>query len=254
MQAVILAGGMGTRLGEITNTIPKPMVKINNEPLIFHIMKLYMNYGVKDFIICLGYKGEVIKDYFLNFNFYSNDIEFNSKNNNAKYLNKKKNNFKVKLINTGLKSGTAGRLINLKKYIKEKSFFLTYGDGLSNVDINQLYINHKKSKKLMTMTTVRPPGRFGSIEFKNGKIFSFNEKKYNSWINGGFFVLKKEILDLIKNKEEMLEEKFLQNLLSKEQVNIYQHKGSWQCLDTKRDLDYLNRLLEKDHNYFFNDK
>ncbi len=252
MQAVILAGGLGTRLGEITNSIPKPMVRVNNQPLILHIMKLYMSYGVKEFIICLGYKGEVIKDYFTNFNTINNDLEIDISKKKISYLNYNKTNFKVKLIDTGLNSGTVGRLIDVKKYIKGDDFFLTYGDGLSNVNLKKLLADHKKKKKMITFTSVRPPGRFGSIEFKDQEIFSFNEKKYNTWINGGFFVIKKKTLKYIKSKSDMLEEDFLQKFIREKQVNVYKHTGLWQCIDTKRDLDYLENLLKKNNNIFTN--
>lgn len=253
MQAVILAGGMGTRLGDITNTIPKPMVRINNKPLLVHIMNLYIKYGVSDFIICLGYKGEIIKEYFLNYNFYNNDFEVDISKNKLKFLNKEKQNFKIKLIDTGINSGTIGRLIYVKKYIKGKEFFLTYGDGLSNVNLDLLLKHHKKNNKMITLTSVRPPGRFGSIEFKNGNIFSFNEKRYNSWINGGFFVLNKKALQFIETKEQMLEETYLQNFIKKNQVSIYKHKGIWQCIDTKRDLDYLKNIMKNNNSFFTNE-
>ncbi len=253
MQAVILAGGLGTRLGEITNSIPKPMVMVNNQPLILHIMRLYMSYGVKEFIICLGYKGEVIKDYFTNFNIINSDLEVDTLKKKISYLNSNNMNFKVKLVDTGLNSGTGGRLIDISKYIKGDDFFLTYGDGLSNVNLKKLLSDHKKKKKMITFTSVRPPGRFGSIEFKNQEIFSFQEKKYNTWINGGFFVIKKKALKFIKSKNEMLEEDFLQNFIKKKQINVYKHSGLWQCIDTKRDLDYLNNLLKKNNNIFNNE-
>ena len=250
MQAVILAGGLGTRLGDITSSIPKPMVMINNQPLILHIMKLYMSYGVKEFIICLGYKGEIIKNYFTNFNIINNDLEVDIAKKKFSYLNYNKINFKVKLIDTGLNSGTVGRLVDVEKYIKGDNFYLTYGDGLSNVDLKKLFKDHKKNNKMITFTSVRPPGRFGSIEFKNQELLSFNEKKYNTWINGGFFVIKKKALKFIKSKSDMLEEDFLQNFIKKKQVNVYKHHGLWQCIDTKRDLDHLNKLIKKNSKAF----
>lgn len=224
-ELVILAGGLGTRIMEKTNTIPKPMLKIGNRPILWHIMKYYSYFGVDNFIICLGYKGNLIK----------------------KKLKLEKN-WKIKFINTGLKTMTGGRLKKIKKYIINKNFFLTYGDGLSNVNILKQVKFHLYHKKLITITAVRPPGRFGSLSIgKRNVIRKFIEKPLgdNSWINGGFFIVNKKALNYIKNTSTKWEEKPLKILSKKRQVVAFKHEDFWQPMDTLRDYIHLNKIWKK---------
>jgi glucose-1-phosphate cytidylyltransferase len=225
MNVVILAGGFGTRISEYTKSIPKPMIKINKDPIIVHIMRHYYDYGFKNFFVALGYKGEVIRNFF------------------------KKNQFpwKVNLINTGLKTMTGGRLKRLKKYLKDETFLLTYGDGLSNVDLRKLVRFHKKKKKLVTLTAVRPPARFGFIKINNSYVKYFKEKSQvdAGWINGGYFVIEPKFLKFISNDNTFLEKTPLEKVTSKKQLVAYKHHGFWQCMDTVRDKIILEKALKK---------
>ena len=225
MKVVILAGGLGTRLSEFTKTIPKPMIKINGKPLIFHIMKWYSKYGFKDFYIALGYKGYVIK----------------------KYFEKKKFGWNIKLIETGRNSMTGGRIKRLKKYLKDDTFLLTYGDGISNVNLKKLISFHKKSNNIVTLTSVRPPARFGSIKFKNNKIVRFREKSSldEGWINGGFFVMDKKIFNYLKNDKTYLEKYPLETISKKNLLGGFKHTNFWQCMDTMRDKEILEKAFKK---------
>ena len=223
MKVVILAGGLGTRLSEYTKTIPKPMIKIKGEPLLLHIMKRYAKYGYKDFYIALGYRGEVIKNFF----------------------NKKFFDWNINLIETGKNTMTGGRLKKLKKYLGKETFMMTYGDGLSNVNLKKLLKFHKKNKKLVTLTAVRPPARFGAIRLKGPHVSYFKEKSKSDegWINGGFFVMEPEFLKFIKNDNTYLEREPLEVVTKKRQLMAFRHKGFWQCMDTKRDKDRLDKIL-----------
>ena len=225
MNVVILAGGFGTRISEYTKSIPKPMIKINKDPIIVHIMRHYYNYGFKNFFVALGYKGEVIRNFF----------------------KKKKFPWKVNLINTGLKTMTGGRLKRLKKYLKDETFLLTYGDGLSNVDLRKLVRFHNKKKKLVTLTAVRPPARFGFIKINNSYVKYFKEKSQvdAGWINGGFFVIEPKFLEFISNDNTFLEKTPLEKVTSKKQLVAYKHHGFWQCMDTVRDKIILEKALKK---------
>ena len=225
MNVVILAGGFGTRISEYTKSIPKPMIKINKDPIIVHIMRHYYNYGFKNFFGALGYKGEVIR----------------------KFFKKKKFPWKVNLINTGLKTMTGGRLKRLKKYLKDETFLLTYGDGLSNVDLRKLVRFHNKKKKLVTLTAVRPPARFGFIKINNSYVKYFKEKSQidAGWINGGFFVIEPRFLEFIDNDNTFLEKTPLEKVTSKKQLVAYKHHGFWQCMDTVRDKIILEKALKK---------
>ena len=220
MKVVILAGGLGTRLSEYTNLIPKPMVHINNKPIIYYIMKHFSNYGYKDFYILLGYKGKVIKNYF----------------------KKKSFNWNINLIDTGLKTMTGGRVKKIKRYLGEDDFFLTYGDGVSNVNLKKLLNFHKRKKKaLITMTAVRPPARFGAIKIIGQRVKLFREKSKidEGWINGGFFVINPKFINYIEKSSTYLEKYPLEKAARKKQLFAYKHKGFWQCMDTKRDKDNL---------------
>tara|TARA_B100001059_G_scaffold233276_1_gene272991 strand:+ start:865 stop:1542 length:678 start_codon:yes stop_codon:yes gene_type:complete len=225
MKVVILAGGLGTRLSEYTHTIPKPMIKIKGKPLIYHIMKRYSKFGFKEFYIALGYKGYVIKNYF------------------------KKNKFgwDINLINTGRNTMTGGRIKRLQKYLNDESFMLTYGDGVSNVDLKKLLNFHKKNKKLITVTAVRPPARFGHLKIKNNVVNYFKEKAHTDegWINGGFFVVNSKFFELIKNDSTILEKEPLEIACKRRKMTAFKHHGFWQCVDTKRDLDRLKKILKQ---------
>ena len=229
MKIVILAGGLGTRISEYTKIIPKPMIKVNKKPLIYYIMKHYANYGFKDFYIALGYKGHIIK----------------------KYFEKKNFGWNINLIDTGQKTMTGGRLKRLKRYLGNEPFMLTYGDGLSNVNIKKLLNFHKKNKKLVTLTAARPPARFGAIKILGNKVKYFKEKSKldEGWINGGFFVMQPEFLNYIKNDQTFLEREPMELLTKKNQLVAFKHDDFWQCMDTKRDMDYLNIEMKK-KNYF----
>jgi len=225
MKVIILAGGMGTRISEYTKTIPKPMIKIKNKPLIHHIMDHYAKYGHKDFYIALGYKGHVIKNYF-----------------KKKIFSK----WNINLIETGKKTMTGGRLKKFKKLMNNERFLLTYGDGLSNVNIKKLINFHKQNKKISTLTAVRPPARFGAIKIKGNKVVYFKEKSKldEGWINGGFFVMEPEIFKYIKGNQTFLEKEPLVNLSKKKNLIAFKHLGFWQCMDTKRDKDLLEKTFK----------
>ncbi len=223
MKVIILAGGFGTRLSEYTKTIPKPMVNVAGRPLLLHIIEHYYKYGFKDFYIALGYKGEIIK----------------------KFFKKKKNKWNVNLIPTGQKTMTGGRLKRLKKIIGNDTFMMTYGDGVSNVNIKNLVRFHKKNKKSVTLTAVRPPARFGALKIKGKKVSYFKEKSKvdEGWINGGFFVMEPKFLDLIKNDSTFLEKEPLEKIAKQGELCAFKHNGFWQCMDTKRDKDKLEKIL-----------
>ena len=223
MKVVLLAGGFGTRMSEYTKTIPKPMVTVAGKPLLFHIMKLYAKYGYKDFYIALGYKGDVIK----------------------KFFKRKFYDWNINLIKTGQNTMTGGRLKRLKKYVGKETFMMTYGDGLSNVNLKKLLKFHMKNKKLVTLTAVRPPARFGALKLKGNKVNYFKEKSKldEGWINGGFFVIEPRFFKYIKNDKTFLEREPLEKVTKMKQLMAYKHKGFWQCVDTKRDRDQLNKIF-----------
>ena len=228
MKVVILAGGLGTRISEYTKTIPKPMIRIKNKPIIHHIMDHYASYGHNEFYIALGYKGNIIKKYFKN-----------------KNLSK----WKINLIETGKNTMTGGRLKKMEKIIKE-TFMLTYGDGLSNVNLTKLINFHKKNKKIATLTAVRPPARFGAVKLSGNKVSYFKEKSKldEGWINGGFFVMEPKIFRYIKNSKTFLEKEPLVNISKKKELNAFKHQGFWQCMDTKRDKELLEKTFNPKQN------
>lgn len=248
MKTVILAGGYGLRFSEFTHEKPKPMAMIGNLPIIMHIMNIYSKYGHNDFIIAAGYKSEVIKNYFLNFNYMNSDIEIDFKDGIQKIIGKKNNlNWKIKIIETGKNSLTSKRIFKLKKYLNKDRFFLTYGDGLSNIDIKKSLKFHLENKKVCTLAAVRPNLRFGEISIdKKNIVRTFNEKKQLSdgWINGGFFICEPEIFNYLNSTNEMFEKGPLQKLVKSKQLASYKHHGFWQCMDNKREFDYLNLLLK----------
>ena len=224
MKVILLAGGFGTRLSGYTKTIPKPMVEVGGQPMLIHIMKQYAKYGFKDFYIALGYRGELIK----------------------KFFNKKFFDWNINLVETGENTMTGGRLKRLKKYVGKTTFMMTYGDGISNVNLGKLIKFHKKNNKLVTLTAVRPPGRFGAIKLKGNSVSYFKEKSKldEGWINGGFFVMEPEFLKFIKNDNTYLEREPLEAVTQKKQLAAFRHEGFWQCMDTKRDKDNLNEILK----------
>lgn len=232
MKTVILCGGYGTRLSEETSIKPKPMVKIGKLPILHHIINLYNKHGYKEFILALGYKGYYIKNYF---------------------KNKKFKNIKIHLIDTGRKTLTGGRLLRLKKFFsKNENFMLTYGDGISNQNLNKLEKFHLKHKRIATMTVVRPPVRFGEVKLKKNLVSMFKEKPQasNSWINGGFFILNAKIFKFIKNDYTMLEKEPLEKLQKRRELYAFKHRKFWQCMDTLRDKNYLNNLYKKKKLYW----
>ena len=246
MKVVILAGGFGTRIAEVDNTIPKPLIKINGKSLLFHIMSHYSKFGFDDFIIAGGYKIEKIKEYFLNLNFLANDFEIDFKNNKKKILSSKSNNWKVLVADTGINTMTGGRILKLKKYLKnEKNFMITYGDGICNVDVKKLLQFHKKHKKVATVTAVRPQARFGELYIKNKKVLKFKEKPQvgDGWINGGYFVFENKIFNYLDNSKTILEKSPLEKLSKQRQLMSFNHKGFWHCVDTRRDIESLEKII-----------
>ena len=245
MKVVILAGGFGTRLSEITETIPKPMVEIGAKPILWHIMKIYSHFGYNDFIICLGYKGYYIKEYFAHYFLHQSDVTFDFRNNsNMTVHTHHAEPWEVTLINTGLHSMTGGRIRRIKDYIEDKTFMLTYGDGLGDVNITELLDFHNSRGKYATVTAVQPSGRFGSLNLDSEcNVSSFAEKPKGDggWINGGFFVPEPEIFDYIDNDMTIWEKEPLEKLASDGQLLAYQHRGFWKAMDTLRDKTELEK-------------
>ena len=250
MQAVILAGGLGTRISEESYLQPKPMIEIGSKPIIWHIMKIFSHYKINDFIICCGYKGYVLKEYFSNYFLHNSDVTFNLGNNEIEIHKKNSEDWKVTLIDTGLNTLTGGRIKRIEEYIKEENFCLTYGDGLSDVDISKLIEFHYSHKKDATLTAVQPAGRFGAIELKNQiEVKSFQEKPLGDggWINGGFFILNKSVIKNIENDNTIWEKEPLINLAKTNNLAAFKHKGFWHPMDTLRDKNYLEGLWNSSH-------
>ncbi|NBC27277.1 MAG: glucose-1-phosphate cytidylyltransferase [Bacteroidetes bacterium] len=248
MKAVILAGGHGTRLSEETQVRPKPMVEIGNKPILWHIMKIYSHYGINDFIICCGYKGEIIKEYFANYYLYQSDVTFDMENNKMQVHNNQAEPWRVTLVNTGLDTMTGGRIKRVKHLLDNETFLLTYGDGVSNIDISKLIKFHKSQKALATLTAVQPPGRFGTFTLteKQTTVRNFREKPKDdsAWVNGGFFVLEPEVIDYIDGDATVWEKEPLTTLAAEAQLAAYRHSGFWQPMDTLRDKMYLEKLWQ----------
>lgn len=246
MKAVILAGGFGTRLSEETGVKPKPMVEIGERPILWHIMKIYSHVGISDFIICLGYKGHIIKEYFANYVLHLSDITFDLKNNQTHVHRNETEPWKVTLVHTGENTMTGGRIKRIKSYLGNETFCLTYGDGVSNIDIGALIQFHKAQNVLVTLTAVQPPGRFGAFNLSAGqhKISAFKEKPQGdgAWINGGFFVVEPAALDYIDGDETVWEVDPMERLARDGQIAAYRHKGFWQPMDTLRDKNLLEGL------------
>jgi glucose-1-phosphate cytidylyltransferase len=247
MKTIILAGGFGTRISEYTHLIPKPMIPIGGIPVIVHLMNIYAKYNFNDFGIALGYKSEVIKDYFLKYHHIKSDFNINLKTGVIKTLTKASEDWNVTLKNTGLHTMTGGRVKRMKDYINGEPFFLTYGDGLCDVNIEELLNFHNQSKKLVTVTSVRPLARFGEMIIKGNEVQSFKEKPQTDkgWINGGFFVCNPEFLDFIEGDNTVLEKEPLEKLVELNELAAFKHHGFWQCMDNKRDNDLLNEMYDK---------
>ena len=247
MKTVILAGGFGTRLSEYTKLIPKPMVEIGGRPILWHIMNHYASYGFNDFVIALGYKGEVIKNYFLQYYALNHDFTIDLSDNSVSYLNEHTTNWRVSLVDTGAASMTGGRVLRLKDIIGNEDFMVTYGDAVSDVDISKLVDSYRKAGKLAMVTAVHPTARFGEIQIDDDDfVRSFKEKPQlnQGWINGGFFVLSPKVFDYIDNDLTTFEREPLERLAAEGQLKTYRHEGFWQCMDTVRDRDLLNQMWD----------
>lgn len=245
MKVVILAGGLGTRLAEETVIKPKPMVEIGGRPIIWHIMKHFSFHGFNEFIICLGYKGYVLKEYFANYYIHNSDLTIELHSNTTTIHSSQSEPWTVTLVDTGDGTMTGGRLKRIRKYVEgEKAFFCTYGDGVSTVDLTKLAAFHEDHGKLATITAVQPPGRYGALEIENAKVRRFEEKPRGdgAWINGGFFVLHPQVLDLISGDETHFETTPLEELVNREQLHAFKHAGFWQPVDTLRDKNHLEAL------------
>jgi glucose-1-phosphate cytidylyltransferase len=246
MQTIILCGGKGTRLREETEFKPKPMVPIGDKPILWHIMKSYAVYGIEDFVLCLGYKAEHIREYFLNYDVNHSNVMVELGSKRIEHLDREhgEKNWRVWLVDTGAETMTGGRVKAVEKYIHGPTFMATYGDGVADVDVPALLKFHRAHKKLATVTAVRPSSRFGELSFDGGAVKTFQEKPqvHEGWINGGFFVFQREVLDLIAGPGESLEAGMLSKLTKMNQLEAYKHPGFWQCMDTFREMEVLNEL------------
>ncbi len=247
MKAVILAGGLGTRISEETHLKPKPMIEIGGKPILWHIMKTYSAHGINDFIICLGYKGYLIKEYFANYYLHTSDVTFDMQDNSMQIHQNAAEPWKVTLVDTGEKTMTGGRLKRVAQYLDEHNFCFTYGDGVSNVDLGALIAFHESQATLATVTAVQPPGRFGALDVTGNKISTFEEKPQGdgSWVNGGYFVLSPKVLDYIEGGDvSVWEAGSLQRLANEGELAAYRHNGFWHPMDTLRDRTHLEGLWE----------
>jgi glucose-1-phosphate cytidylyltransferase len=245
MKVVLLAGGLGTRLSEETEIRPKPMVEIGGKPIIWHIMKLYSSYGFTEFIVCLGYKGYVIKEYFANLFLHLSDVTIDISNNEVQVHNGPTENWKITLVETGSETLTGGRIKRVQKYVGDQRFMLTYGDGVSNVNIDELIAFHEKKKKMCTVTAVQPSGRFGVLQIsEDNDVESFHEKRAedSGWINGGFFVCEPEVFSFIQDDTTIWEKDPLENIAKQNQLASYKHRGFWKPMDSLKDKMDLNEL------------
>ncbi len=244
MKAVILAGGMGTRISEETLLKPKPMIEIGGKPILWHIMKIYSAHNINDFIICLGYKGYLIKEYFINYFYHTSDVTIDMKRNTTEIHQSYSEPWRVTLVDTGENSMTGGRLKRIREHLGEEDFCFTYGDGVANVNITQLVKFHKLQKRLATVTAIKPPARFGAINIDGGKIINFQEKPYggNGWANGGFFVLSPQVIEYISDDTTIWEREPMERLTEDNQLSAFQHEDFWYAMDTLRDKNYLEEL------------
>jgi len=244
MKAVILAGGLGTRISEETHLKPKPMIEIGGRPILWHIMKMYSACGINDFIICVGYKGYVIKEYFANYFLHMSDVTFDMQRNSMEVHNRKAESWRVTIIETGEQTMTGGRLKRVQSYVGDNTFCLTYGDGVSDVPIDKLIQQHVSAQRIATVTAIQPPGRYGALNLNQDRVLSFQEKPAGdgAWINGGFFVLEPTIFDKIEGDHTSFESQPLQSLAKAGQLTAFQHVGFWQAMDTLRDKNHLEDL------------
>ncbi len=247
MKVAILAGGLGTRLSEETTIKPKPMVEIGGKPMLWHIMNIYAAYGFKEFVVALGYKGEIIKDYFLNYHYHAHSLSVKLNRGEVNIHDGAGEDWTVHLLDTGAETQTGGRIKRVAEFIGRETFMMTYGDGVCNVDIPGLIEFHRTQKKLATLTAVRPPARFGQMLIDDSRVIQFQEKPQigEGWINGGFFVLEPGIIDYIAGDQTLWEREPLENLASEGQLAAYQHEDFWQCMDTLRDVNLLDRLWQE---------
>lgn len=249
MKVVILAGGLGTRISEESHLKPKPMISIGDSPILWHIMKYYSYYNFNEFIICCGYKGYVIKEYFADYYLHRSDITFDFANNNEMVIHcNVAEPWKVTVVDTGLNTQTGGRIKRIQKYIGDEPFMMTYGDGVSNVNLDKLAAFHDKHKKIATITAIQPGGKFGVLEINNDQnITNFTEKgkEDGGWINGGFMVLEPQVFDFIEDDTTILERKPFETLAAQGELAAFKHKGFWQCMDTQRDKSYLENIWEQ---------
>lgn len=244
MKAVILAGGLGTRISEESHLKPKPMIEIGGKPILWHIMKIYSHYGINDFVICLGYKGYIVKEYFANYFLHMSDVTFDMQKNSMKVHQKHAEPWRVTLVDTGGNTLTGGRLKRVQDYIGTESFCFTYGDGVSDIDIGVLIDFHHKHGNRATVTAIQPPGRYGALNLNETAVSSFQEKPAGdgAWINGGFFVLEPSVLDLIEGDQTSWESSPLMKLAGEGELQAYRHRGFWQAMDTLRDKNHLEDL------------
>ena len=249
MKAVILAGGLGSRISEESHLKPKPMIEIGGKPILWHIMKIYSHYGINDFVICLGYKGYIIKEYFANYFLHMSDVTFDMRSNEMKVHHEHAEPWRVTLVDTGEHSMTGGRLKRIKDYVDGETFCFTYGDGIADINVDELLAHHHASSKVATVTAIQPPGRYGALNIEQGSVNHFKEKPVGdrSWINGGFFVLEPGIFDVIEGDQTSFEGDPLSKLTEKGQLGAYQHHGFWQAMDTLRDKNQLEALWQSNN-------
>lgn len=244
MKAIILAGGLGTRISEESHLKPKPMIEIGGKPILWHIMKMYSNFGINDFVICLGYKGYVIKEYFSNYFLHMSDVTFSMRENKMEIHQKFAEPWRVTLVDTGEQTMTGGRLKRVAPYVGDETFCFTYGDGVSDIDIAALIATHRAAGRKATVTAIQPPGRYGALHIEDNAVHHFQEKPAGdgAWINGGFFVLEPSVLDYIESDETVWEQYPLQQLAAEKQLSAYRHSGFWQAMDTLREKNHLEEL------------
>ncbi len=244
MKAVILAGGLGSRISEETAVRPKPMVEIGGKPILWHVMKIYSAHGINDFIICLGYKGYMIKEYFANYFLHMSDVTFDMSKNKMEVHQNNAESWKVTLVDTGESTMTGGRIKRIRQYVQNEQFCLTYGDGVGNIDVRNVIAFHNAQKTLATVTATQPPGRFGALGVEHDRVVDFKEKPWGDggWINGGFFVLSPKVIDYIDDDDTIWEREPMERLAAQGQMSAYMHRGFWQPMDTLRDKNYLEEL------------
>jgi glucose-1-phosphate cytidylyltransferase len=246
MKCIILAGGFGTRISEESHLKPKPMIEIGGRPIIWHIMKIFSTQGITEFVVCLGYKGYIIKEYFANYFLHMSDVTFDMTNNRMIVHQKHAEPWQVTLVDTGDRTQTGGRLRRVREYVGDETFCFTYGDGLADIPLNNLIEHHRSSGRYATVTAVQPPGRFGALLLDKDRVSGFQEKPVGDggWINGGFFVLEPQVFDYIENDLTIWEQQPMERLSAENQLSAYMHKGFWQAMDTVRDHTYLESLWD----------